>query len=1084
MAINKFLNFVSTTTIGNRIEKIGKCNRFEFKKTFLNIKKLKARNLLSMQKNLNASTELATSNNEVAQTLLKELDNEVKQENSQFNVFIVSNKKIVSIVAMFFTIAGGWFFTPTRKKIISLIISFLVGGLAFFSIRNMSFKNNVSVQSKIIENILTNNNDKSMANEISEIQKKSDMSSSEIKTEVRIVYKKFLSFYLRNTSISYEEVEQLVKIKSILGINEQEIGQSHHEFAKDLYKSYIVLLERDESGETDSIVNKFFFLSDKILSKDSQKGYQYEFSRIVKTFLLSQPEIKQMCNDQSKNLYKKNIDSLIKSKVYENLKIEEIATILDIEDRQRDVIHSDYLSEKIQSVLVKDGKISSEGKSEIQELCNLLSISDEQQIEAIMKQTRPLYSDDLYNFFTKEKDVENSAQLILSKQKEYFLTEDCAIEEYFNASGKAINYFIENLFNNSKNLREIDNITGFENLFDAKKNIANVFNLLNFSKSNKDSRDLSSFIDKTGAGYNSGKALQIYEYLVKFSLKEGVLTDENSEKLQSLSQIFSISSDETEKIYDNIASPIYMQKIGELIDSKSFTSQSKEIIKNFENSLKINSRLALESKTNLYKNKLDEVLDKVSILSEKDLEFLNNIRLFLNLRWENVQNIHNAKSEPIFYKSVTEAMGATGVIPVNYWQGLEKLRKRLQLTEGKAKEIFYRAVREKLKIIFEKAIVENKKKNQPQQANGTENNNDPTVQKGSGTALGIEAGNEEGNELFNLVDLYFRNNIYIDKGVSLNETKKNTMKGLPGRSEVQLSSKSKPDFIYPVSLDGLFDKKTVSNMYRQYLVDCFSAKLQSEKRRLFNNLEKLGPILGLDEKEITNIHSNVGMVIFQKFLSQALSKGYLDKSDTSFLASIQATLSMNNKECNDLIKNGKKSSVNLAVEKIFASPKIDPSSVTKTRNMALQFGIDLASELNISLEQRSKLFRIELDSGIEEGIITNESQNLIGEIQIAYGLEDDVTKRILAECITNKSEGHLINAIASLRRKSENEALNEIQKMLNFGNLLPLTIEASVGSVKEKTDLYDLYFSTRTTKPDQFSEEKTLNLLKLMLNLN
>jgi len=180
----------------------------------------------------------------------------------------------------------------------------------------------------------------------------------------------------------------------------------------------------------------------------------------------------------------------------------------------------------------------------------------------------------------------------------------------------------------------------------------------------------------------------------------------------------------------------------------------------------------------------------------------------------------------------------------------------------------------------------------------------------------------------------------------------------------------------------------------------------------------------------------------------------------------------------------KKSSVNLAVEKIFASPKIDPSSVTKTRNMALQFGIDLTSDLSISLEQRSKLFRIELDSGIEEGIITNESQNLIGEIQIAYGLEDDVTKRILAECITNKSEGHLINAIASLRRKSETEALSEVQKMLNFGNLLPLTIEASVGSVKEKTDLYDLYFSTRAVKPDQFSEEKTLNLLKLMLNLN
>jgi len=180
----------------------------------------------------------------------------------------------------------------------------------------------------------------------------------------------------------------------------------------------------------------------------------------------------------------------------------------------------------------------------------------------------------------------------------------------------------------------------------------------------------------------------------------------------------------------------------------------------------------------------------------------------------------------------------------------------------------------------------------------------------------------------------------------------------------------------------------------------------------------------------------------------------------------------------------KKSTVNLAVEKIFSSPKIDPLSVTKTRNLAYQLKVNLKNDLKISLEQRSKLFRIELDFGIEKGRITNESQNIIGEIQKAYVLDDNITKKILADCITTKSEGHLINAIASLRRNSEDEALTEIKKMLNFGNLLPLTIEASVGSKKEKNELFSLYSNNREDSINSVSKEKTNRLLKLMLNLD
>jgi len=56
--------------------------------------------------------------------------------------------------------------------------------------------------------------------------------------------------------------------------------------------------------------------------------------------------------------------------------------------------------------------------------------------------------------------------------------------------------------------------------------------------------------------------------------------------------------------------------------------------------------------------------------------------------------------------------------------------------------------------------------------------------------------------------------------------------------------------------------------------------------------------------------------------------------------------------------------------------------------------------------------------------------------------------------------------------------------MLNFGNLLPLTIEASVGSKKEKNELFSLYSNNREDSINSVSKEKTNRLLKLMLNLD
>jgi len=47
-----------------------------------------------------------------------------------------------------------------------------------------------------------------------------------------------------------------------------------------------------------------------------------------------------------------------------------------------------------------------------------------------------------------------------------------------------------------------------------------------------------------------------------------------------------------------------------------------------------------------------------------------------------------------------------------------------------------------------------------------------------------------------------------------------------------MKSKAEITFSYPVTLNGLFDKKVLSDLYKQYLIECFSSKLQSEKKKV------------------------------------------------------------------------------------------------------------------------------------------------------------------------------------------------------------------------------------------------------------
>ena len=1026
------------------------------------------------------------SDQQIAEELLDDLSFEKKASTNYLSDMSPSSKNFLIIFATIASAIFSWVITPSKGKMISFLFSFITGSVVYFVMQKFNPKNTKGAQKKILEKLSEETMNSDFTQFISNLEKDYSLTTEEMKGELLGVYKRFLMFFLKNSTVELDEVNKLISLKNSFGISSQEIGECHYECSQEIFNKNLLFLERQASNESSQIVSKFLFLSDRLFSLDSKKGYQYEVSRIKRVLNFSTDDFEGSRNKLSEELYLKSIKCLQDNEKIYPSNLSDIKQLLGISKDKSETVNENFFREQIRSIISEENGFDKDSIRNLKSLQEILNLSDEEFTLCVTKETSELIkkkiekeTKDLSKNLSSE-EIKNISNNLQNLKEKFLITNLTILSLYTETSENLVKNNIKGTLTSIKSKSISGAIEKIESLLILDQNLKDLFLLLNQGAEKISEEKISEAIEKATKNFSADETKQICKTQIQQLMVDPVLNSDKKKSMENLRIILGISESEGKEIYKNVIGPIFQKAVESSIEQNQFTDENKKSIDNLVETMDIEKNLALILKTSIYREKLQDLVASKSVFSTQDLEKLDKIRLFLDLTYTNVQTIHDTVCEPIFKKSIQEAMGASGIVPSNYWEGLEKLRKRLRLTESKSKDIFYNAMKQRLKTLFEKAIADDKKKKQPNSESSKDGGDDPTVNKESGTALGIEANNPEGNELLNLVEIYFRNRVFTDKELPSNEQKKETLLGLSGRSEAQVKAKAEITFSYPVTLSGLFEKKILSDLYKQYLIECFSSKLQSEKRRLFSNLNKLGPILGLEDEEIQSIHSNVGVSIYQRFLSQSLSKGYLDNSDTTFLSTIQNTLSMENSICNKLIKDSKKNYISLEVEKIFASPKINSINVTKIRKMANQFQIKLETDLNISNEQRSKLFKIEIDGGIERGEIDNQSFETIVKIQESYGLENSVAKKILFDCVNTRSEGHLLNAIASLRRGDDVGVLKELETMLNFGALLPVKFQSSLASANEKSQLYTLYESNFG---DSDVQKDKLKLFKNMLDL-
>nr|UXY87346.1 plastid import machinery, IAP100 protein [Cryptomonas sp.] len=989
----------------------------------------------------------------------------------------------LSIFGSFFL--SGWFLVPSKNRCFSLGLSIVSSGLALILINKMNSKNSSGIKYRILEKMVSLPKHSDFKKEISKIESDFNINSREIKKEIIDIYKRCIMVLLRDSKIRVEEILELIKIKDMFDISHQDIGESHAQIATDLHKEYTINLERKNSRNFSDRVDKFIFLSDRMFSLDSIKGYQYELNRLRKIFLFTNEEFSNKCLFVSTLSYNKIVELMLEKSFYspEDLKI--FQKVLGIKKDEKTKIHTEFIRKMISDMLFKEKKIVENDLVKLENLKNIFEVEDFEFQKILFQQTQPIFSsevvDTLYKCSSKcdSIDLQKLSNHLLIKKNDLLIPTQEVKHQLSMALKITTENIIDSIINDMRFQKYQLVAEGIESLFNLEKN--SICIVQSFSSLNKEDVDFiykGSFYD-VGIQYKNQNIKQIFLMFVKNCLNDFSIKQDDQDKILKLKRIFSISDSEYNFLYNSLVEPIYINKISNLVEQKTFGQHATDELSKLQDNLKIKPESIFSIKVDIYKNYLHKLTEKENILSIESINSLNQIRTFLSLKWSDVQEIHNNISGPSYMKAVSEAMGASGFISKSYWDGLEKLRKRLFLTEQKARVIFYKVSQDKLKQLFEQAVIENKRKSHIK-SEGKEGFGEFGT---NGTALGIEADSVKLNELTSLIDFYTRNKIFLEKEIPSNNFSSSCLEGLNGRLESRIITSVKKEYIYPVNINGFFDKKLVFEMYKQYLVECFSSKLHNEKKKMFGNLNKLGPILGLDCSETDNIHSNVGILVYRKYLTEALNKGFIDKSDTLFLTSIQNTLTMSEKTCSELIKDAKKNRIALYIESIFSKPKINPDSVSEMREMASKLNVNLQNDLLISNDQSAKLFRVEIDSKIEKGIVTSENQNLVEEIRLAFGLSKETVKKILLESITSRCEGHLINAIASLRKNLLEESSKELEKLLSFGSLLPIKIQSTFASKREKEQLLALFESSSEQNQVNYDKSNKISLLKLMLNL-
>lgn len=232
--------------------------------------------------------------------------------------------------------------------------------------------------------------------------------------------------------------------------------------------------------------------------------------------------------------------------------------------------------------------------------------------------------------------------------------------------------------------------------------------------------------------------------------------------------------------------------------------------------------------------------------------------------------------------------------------------------------------------------------------------------------------------------------------------------GKPGQTEITLK-------------DDLPERER-TDLYKTYLLFCltgevtripFGAQITTKKDDSeYVFLNQLGGILGLDTKEIVEVHRSLAEQAFRQQAEVILADGQLTKARVEQLNELEKQVGLPSQYAQKIIKNITTTKMAAAIETAIGQGRLNIKQIRELKEAS----VDLDNMISESL--RENLFKKTVDEIFSSGTGEFDEEEVYQKIPLDLNINAEKAKAVVHELAQSRLSNSLIQAVALLRQRN------------------------------------------------------------------
>jgi hypothetical protein len=461
--------------------------------------------------------------------------------------------------------------------------------------------------------------------------------------------------------------------------------------------------------------------------------------------------------------------------------------------------------------------------------------------------------------------------------------------------------------------------------------------------------------------------------------------------------------------------------------------------------LKLTKDMWASTALDLYYQKVQEIAGVRAIPSADDNMKMRNMAKFLMLDEtevgrEGASNTHLELLGDKYVKAVTEAMTPTGVISEEYWDGLQRLRDRLGLSQEDAKKLLGIAARSRLGPVIKgivdvwKSDIDPTKKAEKEQARAKKKAGDPISDADSILGYVERGAQKEGGgpnvymrEALNLVDFFTEN--YFTQGVSLEEMEK-----------------------MPVNAVGIVGEDDLIGAYKHFVLTRLTEPDEELKTRYEDDERVFAMILGITPESQNSVKESVAFNAYRNMIGNILMQQMdIDARMLQQFGAFKDTLGLDDDRGDIIFNNAAKEAILKHASAYIDTPDDQPlrwtSQMAMTfRNQVQSLGFSFREDTGFGDQFIGYMYALEV-----QDLVESDRVDELRDLQEAYEMPEEAAASIVDNASRRYINQMLNFALRAAAAYKEVECITWTKKILQFAEFTDARVDAN-GAIFNQED--------------------------------